>query len=1032
MHQKALLLLTLGWLSVLSAAAQGSPAEMFMRTNAEAVEASAAGDYQTAIAKYDECIAIMKANWPTHEGLPVLINNLAMVYGSLGQYEEEVKLMEEALAMLEANNQQQTDGYALIVKNLCLIYPNLGKDQEAIQMTRQALSLMEKNGGKNSKDYINLLSSLPSLYYNTGDYTSYEKTLKETLALMESNGMQAENDYAILLSNLCIVYYRQGKYEEALTLTQKSLAIAEKALGKNTEYYATLLSNISTFYHSIGDYSSEEKCIKEALQIFQKINATGNPHYAQALVNMGGLSNTLGNSKQAEQYYLQASEIQKALQGGMTEDYATTLNNLGTLYTNQKRYKDAARVLYESMRISKALPGKISLSNYAMALMNLSHVYGAQRQYREQEKCLLEALEIQKSTLGEHHPQYAITLANLGSMYDQTGRYDEEEKYLLEALRVRKAALGERHPDYAASMTNLGVFYANRGKYAKADSYITRSSELTRQQFLSAADYLSERQRNDYWNKIRFPFEHVYPLYAHRYRQTKPAVTAFAYDNALFVKGLLLSTSNTVQQAILSSGDTQLINGWKELVALRQDIQRQQQENPGSESLQAMYAREEEMEKALLANSAAYREVEKHKSADWKEVQKQLGDDDLAIEFLRLPFTKDTICYCALVLQKKSRNPEMIDLCLESDLMDLVPKGRPSAAYDPDFLEERRNLSNLIWGKLQPYMKPGGKVYFSPDGALYQVAIEYLPLDAERTFADVYNLYRLSSTRELCFYARTAHSRIRIQDAVLFGGLQYDLTRDVIAKQSQSFRSVQPAGERDEQIEMLLSDSTRGGIAYLPATLREVEEIRAILNNPDDRIFTGKDGNEESFKALSGRCPGLLHIGTHGFYLPPRKNEKPGSGPQLGDNESQNRIDYSMSRTGLLMAGAQLAWSGQPVPEGVEDGILTAKEIAGLDLRTVECAVLSACETGNGDITGDGVAGLQRGFKQAGVKTLMMSLWPVSDNATQLLMTEFYRRWKNGSSKREALRQAQHVVRERFEEPEYWAAFILLDSLEEE
>jgi CHAT domain-containing protein len=139
-----------------------------------------------------------------------------------------------------------------------------------------------------------------------------------------------------------------------------------------------------------------------------------------------------------------------------------------------------------------------------------------------------------------------------------------------------------------------------------------------------------------------------------------------------------------------------------------------------------------------------------------------------------------------------------------------------------------------------------------------------------------------------------------------------------------------------------------------------------------------------------------------------------------------------MSRTGLLMAGCQLAWSGQKVPEGSEDGILTAKEIAGLDLRTVDCAVLSACETGNGDITGDGVAGLQRGFKQAGVKTLMMSLWPVSDSATQLLMTEFYRRWKNGSSKREALRQAQHVVRERFEEPVYWAAFILLDALEED
>ena len=910
------------------------------------MEASAQGDFNKALAQYEICIQLMKANWPNHQSLPLLLSNTAMIYGNMGRYGE------------------------------------------------------------------------------------MEKLLNEALTLMEANGQQRGSHYAMLLNNLCTIYYQQGKYDEAISLTKKSLAELEKTNGKDSEPYATMLSNLSAFYHNIGDYSAEEKNLKEALQIYRKVGATESDHYAQALVNMGVLSRTLGNDRQAEQYFLQASDIQKNIQGGISSDYATTLSNLGVLYTAQQRYKDAVRVLYESMRITKSLKGTNS-PEYATALTNLAQVYGTQRQYREQEQCLKEALQIQKSTIGEQHPDYAVTLGNLGALYERMQRYDEEEKYLLEALRVRKAALGEKHPLYADALTNLGVFYANRGKYAKADSYITRSSEMTRQQFLSAADYLSERQRNDYWMAIRYPFERVYPLYAHRYRQTKPAVTAFAYDNALFVKGLLLSTSNTVQQAILSSGDQQLISGWKALIALRQDIQREQQENPGSSNLQAMYQREEEMEKNLLAGSAAYREVEKHKSADWKEVQKQLGDDEVAIEFLRVPFSKDTVCYCALVLQKKSHNPEMLDLCLESDLMELVPKGRPSAAYDPDFLEERKNLSNLIWGKLKPYMKPGCKVFFSPDGALYQVAIEYLPIDEKTTYGDVYKMYRLSSTRELCFYARSTHSRIRIQDAVLYGGLQYDLSRDDISRQSHSFRSVNPAGEQDGDVEKLLSDSTRGGISYLPGTLKEVQIIRAILNNPDDRIYTGKDGNEESFKALSGRCPGLLHIGTHGFYLPPRKGEKAG-GPQLGDSEAQNRIDYSMSRTGLLLAGSQLAWSGQNVPEGVEDGILTAKEIAGLDLRTVDCAVLSACETGNGDITSDGVAGLQRGFKQAGVKTLIMSLWPVNDNATELLMTEFYRRWKNGNTKRESMRQAQHVVRERYEDPSNWAAFILLDALEGE
>lgn len=950
MKKNLILLLTLGWLSAISASAQGSLVEQYDAMLSQARSTEDSGQFEQAITEYTACLNLLKKNWPENESAVALYANIGYLYNHLGQTNEAVKTYKEALTFMRKIHQDTT------------------------------------------------------------------------------------NNYSAILSRLCLIYFDKGQYNEAIALVKESLTLQKKAGAKESIGYATTLSNLGEMYRSIGDFSNAEKYLKESLQCYSKLKLNHDNerlNYALVLDHMGGLQRDLGNLKQAEQYYLKAIEIEKDIEDGRTSSYSMTLNNLGVVCMDLNKEAEAVHYLYESMRVKQRISGSDN-TDYAMALCNLAQVYGNKGQYRIQEQCLLEALKRQKGADGgEHHPAYANIITNLASVYARMGQPEKEEKYLLEALRLRKEIFGEKHPDYIFTLTNIGVHFSNEGRYTKAANYITESAELMREQFLSAADYLSERQRNDYWLSIRFPFERVYPTFAHRYRQTKPAITGFAYDNALFVKGLLLSTSNTVQQAILSSGDQKLISNWKELIKLRQDIQREMTENPGSELLHEMEQQAEDLEKKLLSESSAYRDVEKQKNIGWKDVQQQLGENDIAIEFLRIAINKDTVCYSALVLQKKSRYPEMIDLCLESDLMELVPKGRPSMAYDPDFLEEKRNLSNLIWGRLQPYMKEGGKVYFSPDGALYQVAIEYLPMDAERTFSDGYNMYRLSSTRELCNYARSTHSRIRIQDAVLYGGLQYDLTRDDIARQSQSFRSVQPSGEQDDNVEKLLSDSTRGGISYLPGTLKEVQVIRAILNNPDDRIYTGKDGNEESFKALSGHCPGLLHIGTHGFYLPPRKNEKAG-GLQLGDSESQNRIDYSMSRTGLLLAGSQLAWSGQSVPEGVEDGILTAKEIAGLDLRTVDCAVLSACETGNGDITGDGVAGLQRGFKQAGVKTLMMSLWPVNDSATELLMTEFYRRWKNGNSKREALRQAQHVVRESYEDPSNWAAFILLDALEEE
>ncbi|MBQ0090653.1 MAG: CHAT domain-containing protein [Prevotellaceae bacterium] len=330
-------------------------------------------------------------------------------------------------------------------------------------------------------------------------------------------------------------------------------------------------------------------------------------------------------------------------------------------------------------------------------------------------------------------------------------------------------------------------------------------------------------------------------------------------------------------------------------------------------------------------------------------------------------------------------------------------------------------LSSLIWSPLidSLHIQPSEHIFFAADGDLYQIPIEYLPYDATQTMSDVFNIHRVSSTRNIVQLAIDT-----VRDGItLYGGLIYSI--DTAAMKQNATQSVKYAN-RDVTIEESFGDSlrtTRAYINYLPGTLEEINTIKQYFS--DTVILTGTMGNEESFKAMSGQGPHILHIGTHGYYLRPSSSEV----------RSEGIIDYSMSRTGLLLAGAQLAWSGEPVPEEIEDGILTAKEISTLDLQNVQIAVLSACETGTGEITSDGVAGLQRGFKKAGVQTLIMSLWKVDDNATQLLMKEFYHHWMNGKSKHEALRLAQNAVRyavdedgdRMFENPVYWAGFIMLD-----
>lgn len=227
----------------------------------------------------------------------------------------------------------------------------------------------------------------------------------------------------------------------------------------------------------------------------------------------------------------------------------------------------------------------------------------------------------------------------------------------------------------------------------------------------------------------------------------------------------------------------------------------------------------------------------------------------------------------------------------------------------------------------------------------------------------------------------------------------------------------------------------RGGKELLPQTKIEVEQIKEELKNAqwDYALLTGGNGTEESFKSLSGKKVNTLHISTHGFYYTPDEADKMGYDFLRQNDRIASAEDKALTRSGLIMSGANHILEGEELPNNVEDGILTAKEIAEVDLRGLDLVVLSACQTGLGDISqGEGVFGLQRGFKKAGAKTILMSLWEVDDKATQILMTQFYKNLLAGQSKRQSLLSAQKYLREVeggiYNNQKYWASFIMLDG----
>ncbi len=369
------------------------------------------------------------------------------------------------------------------------------------------------------------------------------------------------------------------------------------------------------------------------------------------------------------------------------------------------------------------------------------------------------------------------------------------------------------------------------------------------------------------------------------------------------------------------------------------------------------------------------------------EIQSSLQKRDIAIEFDTYS-NKDTTFYVARTIRPGYAEPHLVELFNSMDLKRIKP-GRYYTSPE---------MTVLVWGNLTRELEGVRNVYFSPAGELNNIGIEYLlDIDGKHIVSEKRNYYRLTSMMEVV----KEHTKKKIGSVVLYGGLQYGNPQSNV-----SFRWW-----------------------HLPGTKEEVEAISAILLSKKIRyeLFDGEIGTEESFKAMNGAKKDVIHISTHSFYWTESEMARIGLGTPSFMQDSINdapQEDQVLSRAGLLFAGAQKAFNGEVIPTGAEDGVLTAMEISKMDLSGTDLVVISANNSG---------LGLQQGFKKAGVQSIVMSLWEVDDTATKVMMTRFYENLAKGKSKYDAFREAQNYLRKydkgRYDEPEYYAAFVLLDAI---
>ena len=393
---------------------------------------------------------------------------------------------------------------------------------------------------------------------------------------------------------------------------------------------------------------------------------------------------------------------------------------------------------------------------------------------------------------------------------------------------------------------------------------------------------------------------------------------------------------------------------------------------------------------------------------DYDAVKKSLGKNDVLIDFTDFAPDADGRRYAAYIVNKRHKYPLLKPLFEESQI-DSLGIARPDMFYDKDFAVE---VLRLLWNPIKEHIAEGSTVYYVPSQMLFQICMESLPLDDGTLLGDHYHFIRLSSARELV----RKQNKPNATSAVLYGGLQYDLEPEVMAENAKQY-------DLSTLMVMREGDIVRGDSIFreLPGSKVEVERIAQILNRSKFEVtpHIGMDGTEESFLSMHGKSPRILHLATHGFYYTPKEAEE---------------VDYlkgysdAMFLSGLIMSGGNAAWRGNKLPTGTLGGVLTANNIAHLDLSNTDMVVLSACQTGQGNATAEGLYGLQRAFKKAGVGTMVMTLWSVSDKVTTEFMIKFYESLvENDWDKHKAFEQTKSYIRTQHPDPYHWAAFVMLD-----
>lgn len=1024
------------WQAIAIGAQSGDPTLDYAQSLSGYAEAIYTKDLRLADSLYCTSLAIIDKTAGKGSDYARTLQSLAEIRMVLQQYDGVEEMLTQVLQITAKHFGTKSMQYADALSMQGWYYACRANFSQSEKASDKALQIA-RNIDPNSYEYGKIVHRSIVLYYSKQDFATTENHCRQAIAIYEKSRAPFDRKLVEAKANLAMLYMRITKVKQGEQMILHMLPMVEQEYGKDDYIYSIIHMTLGSAYATYGWEDRAIAVLEQAIVMNKRLVGERHESYSNALNNLAALYMRTDKFEQAETLLKRSLEIRKEIYGESSSQYIQELNNLAVLYQNTGYYLRAIEMLTEAAERSEALLG-VSSKNFILALYNIALCCEKIKMYEDAIEFTdiidniitefnladrSEFIEICAGNLlvairsGRSEPAVEQKLkrmaANLLSLYGETNisyqgminalsiYYIEKDDYKLGLqYAVKYSELAEKYrgkesAPYLWALCNKSAAYCALSRWAEAESTLMESLDIARKLAQKNFSFMSAGHREEYWSLIRRSLSFIEDLVLYAADGDAPRMTELLYNSSIFARALLLNYWVNTQRSIIESDDPQMISMWRELKKLRA----QSDKDPQSV---------EHLENQLALNSKAYRNQLDDFSATWQQVRDNLSQEEAAVEIVTIAVNRDnpTLHYAGLLLRRGGRSPRMVMLCDAKELKDTLSRS-PYAG---------EALYSMLFKQLEEHLDGVSRVYIAA-GELAG-SVSFAGMKGEDGYLlDKYSIRTLLSTKDIARVKQFEQPLPGAGSIALFGGADFGLSPTELAESG----SPDASAALSERL-----DLSRGqGFDYLPGSKREVMQIGDLLsaNGWKATVYTDEQAVESKFKALSSNPVDVIHISTHGYYFPLKDTEQPTDGNMFKTS------DDPLIRSGLLFSGANSVWSKSAGVGSDADGVLTGSEISLMDLNNTRLVVLSACNTALGDVDfREGIYGLQRAFRMAGVEAMLVSLWEIPDNETSIFMKTFYENMVGGVSLHSAFEATMHQMKGEYSaNPRAWAGFVLIE-----